>query len=99
MFAIKAKRICHQAPEMSKSNSRRQINSSRKKISSQGAVKVEDFDRKLAETDIYLQLLLNQVHLGIKNLSSEKNHHCSKSNTLLIICMFMKTFQGLSTEA
>ena len=33
----------------------------RKKVSSSGGVKVEDFDRKLSETDIYLQMLLNQV--------------------------------------
>ena len=26
-----------------------------------GVVRVEDFDRKLSETDIYLQMLLNQV--------------------------------------
>ena len=33
----------------------------RKKVSSPSGVKVEDFDRKLSETDIYLQMLLNQV--------------------------------------
>ncbi len=34
-----------------------------KMATSGGAVKVEDFERKLAETDSYLQLLLNQVNL------------------------------------
>ena len=27
-------------------------------------MKVEDFDQKLAETDIYLQMLLNQVNMN-----------------------------------
>ena len=37
--------------------------------SSGGAVKVEDFERKLAETDSYLQLLLNQVN-GLPKMTS-----------------------------
>ena len=40
----------------------------RKKVSSSGGVKVEDFDRKLSETDIYLQMLLNQVAVLSKKI-------------------------------
>ena len=61
-YLVKYAKVSHIKMDIWKRNSIIFLLIFRKKISSSGNVKVEDFDQKLAETDIYLQMLLNQVN-------------------------------------